>query len=236
MTYQCFYEQGVPARGKSFPCGHSSMGYYFVVFYFLARRRHKRLALAALAGTAAYGTLIGVARMAAGAHFASDVLWSAVFPCAVAWALYYFVLRIPYYEDHPDLAADAPAFWRSKWLVWAAPPLAGAAIAAVVLGTPHFAEIHYTMNHPPGTPVALKLDTKKCDVSIRADPAAQGQVLITGEVQGFGWPWSKIRHSAIWGQTNGMWVLTFTCKPAGHFSELDGHITIDAPPGIQILK
>ena len=212
------------------------MGYYFVVFYFLARRRHKRLAFAALGGAMAYGTLIGTARMAAGAHFASDVLWSAVFPCAVAWALYYFVLRIPYFEDNPALMETAPAFWRSQWLIWVAPPLAVAAIAAVVLGTPHFAEIRYTMENPPGTPVALRLVTEKCAVAIKANPSLHNQILITGEVQGFGWPWSKIRHSATWNQTNRTWLLTFTCKPTGHFSELDGNITVEAPTGIQVVK
>jgi membrane-associated PAP2 superfamily phosphatase len=92
-------ERGTPGKGKSFPSGHSSTGYYFVAFYFLLRRRRKLLAALTLAGTAIYGTLIGIARMAAGAHFASDVLWSAVFPTFAAFILYYFILRIPAHED-----------------------------------------------------------------------------------------------------------------------------------------
>lgn len=236
MTYQCFYEQGQPGRGKSFPCGHSSMGYYFVVFYFLMRRRHKRIAFAALAAAMAYGSLIGVARMAAGAHFASDVLWSAVFPSLVAWILYYGVLRIPRHEDNPGLIDTAPALWRSKWLVWIAPPLAAAAIAAVVLGTPHFAEIRYAMELPAGTPATLKLVTERCGITTRENPALKDRILISGEVQGFGWPWSKIQHSATWTRTEGMRVLTFSCRPAGHFSELDGDIVIETPPGIQVAR
>ena len=137
MTCQAFHEHGVPGRGKSFPCGHSSMGYYFVVAYFLFRRHHRKLGIAAWLGAATYGTLIGVARMAAGAHFASDVLWSAVFPVAVAWLLYYFIMRIPQTEDNPVMDADTSP-WRSRWLTWGAPPLAAAAIAAVLLGTPAF--------------------------------------------------------------------------------------------------
>lgn len=229
MNYQCFYERGTPGRGKSFPCGHSSMGYYFIVLYFLAKRRHKVLALLAFAGTAAYGTLIGVARMAAGAHFASDVLWSAFFPCAVAWALYYFVLRIPRYEDNPEQDTGF-AILRSRWLAWVAAPLAVAAIASVLLGTPAFAEIRYNMKSPAGAP-ALRLDVGKCRVTLQTNPDLRDRIIIAGEVQGFGFPWSRIRHSATWSQTNGIWRLDLSCLTKGHFSELDGAVTIQIPPG-----
>lgn len=100
-------ERGTPGEGKSFPSGHSSTGYYFAAFYFLLRRRRQSLAILTLAGTAIYGTLIGIARMAAGAHFASDVLWSAVFPAFSAFILYYFILRIPYHEDRLDSSPPA---------------------------------------------------------------------------------------------------------------------------------
>ena len=230
MAYQCFYEHGVPGRGKSFPCGHSSMGYYFIVVYFLTRRRHKGLAALAFTGAAAYGTLIGTARMAAGAHFASDVLWSAVFPCAAAWVLYYFILRIPGHEDNPAPETDEN-WWRSRRLIWIAPPLAAGAIAAVLLGTPAFTEIRYDMKAKPGKPAALALDVSKCKVEIKANPALQSRFVIIGEAQGFGWPWSRIRHSAVWSEQSGTNLLTFTCKPKGHFSELDGRVTIEVPPG-----
>ena len=229
MSYQCFYSKGVPGRGKSFPCGHSSMGYYFVVFYFLARRRHKLLAAAAFAGTALYGTLIGVARMAAGAHFASDVLWSAIFPAAAAWLLYYFILRLPQYEDHPDQVSSS--LWQSRWIVWGAPPLAVALIAAVLLGTPAFSEIKYDMRSPQGTAPALHIAAVKCHVTVTEDSSLHDRMIIHGEAQGFGWPWSRIRHSAVWIQTNGVPVLNFSFTPKGHFSELDGKVTIRVPPG-----
>jgi len=230
MNYQCFYQKGVSGRGKSFPCGHSSMGYYFVVFYFLARRRHRRLAIAALAGAMAYGTLIGVARMAAGAHFASDVLWSAFFPCAMAWLLYYVILRIPHHEDHPD-EVGRDSLWRSPLIVWGAPPLAAAAIAAVLLATPAFTEIHYDMQSPGPAPLSLQLHVEKFRVSLKPNADLQSRIVISGEAQGFGWPWSRLRHSAIWSHTEGASVLDFSFRPKGYFSELDGNVTIEFPPG-----
>jgi lipid A 4'-phosphatase len=229
MNYQCFFEKGVPGRGKSFPCGHSSMGYYFVVFYFLTRRRHRRMALAALAGALAYGTLIGVARMAAGAHFASDVLWSAFFPAAVAWLLYYVILRIPHYEDHPSVVGKV-SLWRSPLMAWGAPPLAIATIAAVLLATPAFTEIRYDMKSSGPAPLTLRLHVDQCRVSLKPNADLHSRIIIRGEAQGFGWPWSRLHHRAVW-VAEGSPVLDFTFKPKGHFSELDGQVTIEIPPG-----
>ncbi len=46
------------------------------------------LALVALAGGLAYGIALGLARMSVGAHFLSDVLWSAYVPGMVALLLW----------------------------------------------------------------------------------------------------------------------------------------------------
>ena len=243
MAYQCFNDKGVSGRGKSFPCGHSSMGYYFVILYFLARRRKKFIRLSLLGGTLIYGTLIGIARMAAGAHFASDVLWSAVFPCLAAWVLYYFVLKIPFYEDYPS-SVPGTSVWRSKWLLWLAPPLAAGAIAAVLLSTPSFTEIAYNELIPRGSAPIVEMVVANpgqpfpdfCYVEQRTAGTSSDRIVISGEIQGFGWPWSRLRHNAVWSQTNGMPLLRFTCIPKGKFSELDGRLTIEAPPGTQIIR
>lgn len=234
MRYQCFYEKGVAGRGKSFACGHSSMGYYFVVLYFLARRK-RRWAPALWMAAFIYGTLIGTARMAAGAHFVSDVLWSAVFPCAVAWLLYYVILDIPRSEDALQESEMSP-FWRSRWVLWAAPPLALAAIAAVLLGTPAFTEIRYDMTSPDSAPMSLHVASGKCRVSVSTNAALTNTILIRGEVQGFGWPWSHLRHHAAWTQTDKGAQLDFSFTTQGYFSELDGQVMIDVPPGTPVAR
>jgi lipid A 4'-phosphatase len=241
MEYQCFHEKGMSGRGKSFPCGHSSMGYYFIVLYFLARRRKKLIRFSLLAGIMIYGTVIGIARMAAGAHFASDVLWSAVFPCLTAWALYYFVLNIPFHEDYPAVTREK-SIWRSKWLLWLAPPLGLATIGAVLLSTPSFAELDYKEVIPKGSNPIVELVVAKpghpypdfCIIDQKTSATHSDRIIITGEIQGFGWPWNHIRHSAIWSRTNGVDLFRFTCIPKGQFSELDGRLTIEVPSGTQI--
>jgi lipid A 4'-phosphatase len=63
--------------GKSFPCGHCLMAFYFMVPYLFFRNRKKRVAFCFLLFGLIYGLLVGIARMVAGAHFASDVVCSA---------------------------------------------------------------------------------------------------------------------------------------------------------------
>jgi membrane-associated PAP2 superfamily phosphatase len=90
---------GKSGGGKSFPCGHSSVGYMLGVFFLIWRRRRPWLSWAALVGSLVLGTLLGVGRMASGDHFLSDVIWSGVMAYGVALVLYFGVLRIPRRES-----------------------------------------------------------------------------------------------------------------------------------------
>jgi membrane-associated PAP2 superfamily phosphatase len=73
------WEMGTSMRGKSFPCGHASMGFYLMVPAFLLYRRHRRLAGSWILLGLACGVALGVTRILQGSHFPSDVLWSAGF-------------------------------------------------------------------------------------------------------------------------------------------------------------
>ncbi|PID29958.1 MAG: hypothetical protein CSB55_00555 [Candidatus Cloacimonadota bacterium] len=68
--------KGKSGSGKSFPCGHASVGFYLIVPYWVLRKKYPESAKTFLFGGIGYGTLIGVARIAQGGHFAGDVLWS----------------------------------------------------------------------------------------------------------------------------------------------------------------
>jgi lipid A 4'-phosphatase len=73
-------------RNCSFPAGHPAIGFYLVSFAFLvgdAKRR--RIAEAAAIAT---GALIGLARMAQGGHFLSDVVFSGLLVYGTSWLLY----------------------------------------------------------------------------------------------------------------------------------------------------
>lgn len=75
-------------NGKSFPSGHSSVGFALIAFYFLFRKKHLVLARFAFALSLVIGSFLGVARIAAGGHFLSDVLWSAFITFLVSLGFY----------------------------------------------------------------------------------------------------------------------------------------------------
>jgi len=100
-AYQKVWEMGRPGEGKSFTCGHCSMAFAIssaAAFYPF----HPVAAIAALVAGIAYGILMGVARVAQGGHFPTDVLWSGIVVLALLAALYYLVFRIPARQTAED--------------------------------------------------------------------------------------------------------------------------------------
>lgn len=225
--HQQVFERGIGGRGKSFPCGHSSMGYYFIAFYFLARRRHRGLAFASLAFAGVYGTLIGVGRMAAGAHFLSDVLWSAVFTAATAFVLYYFVIRIPEREDSAARQTAPPS--HPYLTTVASVVVIGLTIGAGLLATPVYKEFRESVPLSAAAPILFTLDTTGCDLVVHATADTRNALTISGEMQGFGWPASKIRGNLESRHTASGREVAFSIRRKGFFSELTGQLRIEIP-------
>jgi membrane-associated PAP2 superfamily phosphatase len=96
----------VPGRepGASFPAGHPSMGFIWMGYGVYLHASRPRRALGFFALGAVHGGLLGLARIAQGGHFLSDVIWSLIFVLATALLLYYPLgLRPP-----PPDPADKP--------------------------------------------------------------------------------------------------------------------------------
>ena len=83
------WAKGTSGKGKSFPSGHASVGYYTFTPFFFLRRINGKYALLVLFAGLGYGTLMGLGRMIQGAHFASDILWSVGFTYLTGLVLYY---------------------------------------------------------------------------------------------------------------------------------------------------
>ncbi len=67
------------ALHKSFPSGHSSMGFYFIALIFTGRRLSRpKVIRVGLFLTILLGGLLGLSRIAQGGHFFSDVLVSSL--------------------------------------------------------------------------------------------------------------------------------------------------------------
>jgi lipid A 4'-phosphatase len=96
--YRKVWDPGIPGRGKSFPCGHCSMAFSVAsaaAFFPI----HPVMATGALVVGVSYGIIMGVARIAQGGHFPTDVLWSGVLVLVLVATLYYVVFRIPERAD-----------------------------------------------------------------------------------------------------------------------------------------
>jgi membrane-associated phospholipid phosphatase len=70
------WQKGVGEEDSSFPSGHAAMGFYLMAPAFVCYRRRPWLAAGFLLLGLGSGTLIGLARVVAGCHFPSDVLWA----------------------------------------------------------------------------------------------------------------------------------------------------------------
>ena len=78
-------------RNCSFPSGHAAMGFYLVSFAFLVpQARRRRLAVGA---AIAAGAVVGLARMAQGGHFLSDVIFCGFLVYATSWLLYRAIIE-----------------------------------------------------------------------------------------------------------------------------------------------
>jgi len=84
LAFRHPFQPGFPYRGFSFLCGHCSMGFMFMGFFFLLRGWKR---WGALAGGLALGLLQGVGRVVQGAHFPSDAILGATVMFTLAAAL-----------------------------------------------------------------------------------------------------------------------------------------------------
>jgi len=94
---------GSDRQAKSFPCGHCAIGFYLSTPWLVLRRRRRGLAAGFLVAGLAWGAVMGAARMMAGGHFLSDVIWSGGMVWLVALGLH----RLLRPEEEP--APPAPA-------------------------------------------------------------------------------------------------------------------------------
>lgn len=186
--------------GKSFPCGHCSVGFSLLALAVVASPAY-RLPWVLLA--LGLGTLIGVSRMAAGAHFASDVLWAAYLSFTAALLVYVFLPR----------PGRATAWSLPLYVLGAVGGLAGA-----LLATPFHQNIY--QEDAQGGRALLRLESEFGDmvVQVRAQPSLTLQV----NARGFGWPFNSVQLTPT--------AAGYQLTRHGWFTELSGQWLILLPP------
>jgi lipid A 4'-phosphatase len=237
LPFRPVWVKGNREEGKSFPCGHASIGFYLSAFYFLFRRRRPALAAASLAGAVAFGALVGYGRMAAGAHFASDVLWAALFVWFVQWTLYHAVLRIPDREDRPT----APVRAASRLaLAGVAVALAAIGVAALLFAMPVNRRFALAAPaRPPGaTPVAaVEVRLRRADVQIAWATASNAVPLaFEAQAQGFGPPWSRVEGRLDLVKRAGADAYRLRAEADGLFTDLEFGGTLTLGPTVREVR
>jgi membrane-associated PAP2 superfamily phosphatase len=219
------------ANGKSFPCGHCSVGFLPVAAWFLLRPAAPWVARGVLVLALAIGLLSGVGRMAAGGHYLSDVLWAGLLTYFAAWVSYYFLLRIP--GARQRLAQAPPRPSRRRWLDFGGyGVLAVALLAGSLVSTP--TELEVRLRQPLD---ALPAGTRALDVSVgRGDldlifvSEGPAELRAEGWLRGFGLPTNHLA-ARIEPPTPSVPSLGVHVVTDGYFSELAGRISLTLPAG-----
>lgn len=243
LAYLPPFALGEAGKAKSFPCGHCSVGFSFAALWLVLRRHHRRAAWAALAGGIVLGVLMGVGRMAAGAHWLSDVVWAALIPWLVAWVLYYQLLKMHRQTDGLAPRELSPRRRLAHNLGYGA--LALAILAGAALATPLHKDLSYVLE--AARPFSLEAD--RAEVILRLDPQAAAALTLEAHVRGFGLPGNKVdvqasetasgvayrlAHQGTYTDINTQIVLTLRPTPGQSLAVRlgQGDVRVEAPAGL----
>jgi membrane-associated PAP2 superfamily phosphatase len=217
--------------GKSFPCGHCTMGFFFFAPGILLRRLgRRRMALALFTLAWGLGLLLGIARILQGGHFASDVLWGAGICWMVSMGLYY------------AMGLDRRLTWdlpRTNEFQHGPVSVIGGAVALLLLGgillaTPYRHEERHEIRVAGGSRLELSLVLEGNRHRIRLAGNSSEPGLVAARGNGHGLPGSGVKASWSARTTpEGNPDFRFKQRLSGWFSELDqvNEILVPAHPG-----
>jgi len=219
--------------GSSFPCGHCSVGFLYASGWWIWKRRRRGWARASLALGLAVGSVQGLGRMAAGAHFLSDVIWSALLALGLAHLLYHHILR-PGARGAGNRSASAMQWvWRrrNRWITWLT--LLGAALVLLALFvTPHGKPFstQVDLGLLPQSPRVLEVTAAAANIDIVIGDFPKSQILVDGELHGFGMPGSRLGTSMAF-RSAPVPTLSYRIEEQGWITDLSASATIRVPPG-----
>lgn len=222
--YRTVWEPGIPGRGKSFTCGHCSMafamgsGAAFAPYFPVASG-------AILVASVGYGILMGVARMALGGHFPTDVLWSGILVFMIVAALYYLVLRIP---ESADASAPEVRLGRSKivllTLVFVVLPS-----GVCLVNSPYYQEDRVPVAVPSQVNEVV-LHTGPDQIQAYKMHAADAKEMqLHTVIQGYGAPWARLRGELRSRVEGSVLHLDYVVHPKGYLRSWTAMATLVMP-------
>jgi lipid A 4'-phosphatase len=224
--------------GKSFPCGHSAVGFACVALAAVVDERRRRARPAVVGGALALGALLGLGRVATGAHFASDVLWSGILTCGTVFLVDQALRLLP--SRPPDAAeTERRRGRRTGRLLVPGGLVAVAALASALLCFPflHAAAVH-TFPLPSGPATSLEAHIEVGHAQLIVVPPGEAILSVESRHDGFGVPWGRIDESMHGdpAEVTGLarpagTVARYRLAPRGWFADLEGTTILRLPAG-----
>jgi len=199
--------------GKSFPCGHSAVGFACVALAGVVEARRRGARRAVVAGSLALGALLGLGRIATGAHFASDVLWSGILTCGTVVLV-------------DGALARAPSRAGASSRLLAGGLIAAAALLTAGLCFPfrHDAAPH-ALAIPAGPATMLEARIEVGHARLVVVPPGAATLSVESHHDGFGVPWGRIEESI---RQDGA-TARYRLAPRGWFADLEGTTILSVP-------
>jgi hypothetical protein len=223
LDFHSPFVPGEAGQGRSFPSGHSAIGYYLTAFYFLLRRDRPRWAIVALLAGLVAGSAIGVSRIRVGGHFASDIAWSAAVMFTVNMLVYYFMLNVPAYEDEPDSRRHPRRPWGALILLVLIPSIIQALVLTI---SPIYRSVCYELS-PEDHPDAVRVVTAGADVELVFTDEAP--LRVEGKLIGRGMAGAGFESEMEIYEEYGNRVAEMRCTKKGWFFRSGGLVRIRIP-------
>jgi lipid A 4'-phosphatase len=224
-VYTAPWVLGNAEDGKSFPCGHCSMGFFLAVPFLFFRHNRKVLAYGCLGLGLFFGFLLGVARMMAGGHFLSDVIWSGGIVWLTAIGGYYgFKIYKPLIYKPVEAQKQKRNARRMTILIGIVVPFL---TVALLLATPYISEKNFEKTATELSKLSAKTIHFQLDEGTIELKSGEN-LKMHYQVNAFGFPNSKM--GIEWTEKD---TCVLTIVKTGWFTEVRNNIQISIPQGVE---
>ena len=232
--------------GKSFPCGHCSVGFALSVFAFWNRRagRRRRWTLLWWMIAVSAGGYLGLARISVGAHYLSDVFTSGAIVVFVAWLLDVLLAQKIISTEIEEVTVDRKTEKKPILIIVLSGLVAVIFAAAALIAFPYHGSGEILLNDLSST-VSLRQGFEEDPKSVKVivisnDPNIHvtsdlfvslndlHDGLMTYNASGFGFPWSHVEVIGEFSNVSAVDALELRLKlrKSGFFNELNVEVLI----------
>jgi hypothetical protein len=202
------------------------MGFLLCGMYYVLRRNKPLAANGFLYTGLAYGTAMGIGRMAQGGHFASDVLWAGGMTILSAQLSVYLVEKIEPFRLFAEGKKTGKKRKNIILPVTISVLLGAALVFFFLIATPFYKEYKDGLTAKPEK-IELVVNLAEGDITIR--PSEDGLLGIDFKANGFAMPGRVYEKELKVKEESGVFKADFSTTRKGIFSEVNAALTVWLP-------